>query len=160
VQPAPAAPELGGFVAGPKDAASDRLRFRLGHHRALDGLRGAAVFAVLAFHARLPGATGGFLGVDAFFVLSGFLITSLLYEEWQRTGGLSFRAFYARRALRLLPALLLVLIVLVAYAACLLGPGQRDRLYHEVFYTVFYVANWAQAFALVPPLGFLSHAWS
>src|SRR5678815_255989 len=78
-------------------------RYALGHRPALDGLRGVAILLVLLCHIpRLPFG-GGFIGVDLFFVLSGFLITSLLLEEWRKTGTVSLRAFYARRALRLFP---------------------------------------------------------
>jgi peptidoglycan/LPS O-acetylase OafA/YrhL len=89
---------------------------RLGHVPALDGMRGIAILLVLAFHADniLP---GGWLGVDLFFVLSGFLITALLFSEWDRRGEVSLGAFYRRRALRLLPALLFMLgVYLLAVA--------------------------------------------
>src|SRR5947209_1414105 len=94
--------------------------FRLGHRPWLDGLRGVACLLVLGLHclpARLP---GGFLGVDLFFVLSGFLITCLLLQEWEQTGGVSLPAFYARRALRLLPAVVTLLAVCTACAAAFL----------------------------------------
>jgi peptidoglycan/LPS O-acetylase OafA/YrhL len=81
---------------------------RLGHRPALDGLRGIAVLLVIAVHVRLLG--GGDIGVDVFFPLSGFLITALLYEEWERRGALSLRRFYARRARRLLPALTMLVV--------------------------------------------------
>lgn len=80
--------------------------FHLGYRPALDGLRGVAILAVMLGHSGL--LTGGWLGVDVFFTLSGFLITSLLLEEHARTGSIRFRTFYARRALRLLPALFLM----------------------------------------------------
>ena len=88
--------------------------FRLAHLPALDGLRGVAILTVMLFHATLnlaggPRPLGGFLGVDIFFVLSGFLITALLLQEWERTGAVNLKAFYARRALRLLPALFTLL---------------------------------------------------
>src|SRR5205085_9273048 len=83
---------------------------RFGYKPGLDGLRAVAVLSVMAFHFGASWAPGGFLGVDMFFVLSGYLITSLLVVEWDRTGTLHFTAFWARRARRLLPALLLVLI--------------------------------------------------
>jgi peptidoglycan/LPS O-acetylase OafA/YrhL len=89
---------------------------RLGHIPALDAIRGIAILLVLTVHVHhvLP---GGVLGVDLFFVLSGFLITSLLLSEWGRDGSVSLRAFYRRRALRLLPALVLMLgVVTVALA--------------------------------------------
>ena len=80
---------------------------RLGYRPALDGVRAAAILAVIGFHAT-KFVSGGFLGVDIFFVLSGFLITSLLVEEWETRGTISLSHFYLRRALRLLPALVVV----------------------------------------------------
>lgn len=70
---------------------------------ALDGIRGLAVLAVLAYHADLPWAKGGFLGVDAFFVLSGYLITALLLAEWHSSGSIDLVNFWVRRMRRLLP---------------------------------------------------------
>ena len=68
----------------------------------------------MAFHEGIPGALGGYLGVDIFFVLSGYLITTLLLVEWRRTGSIGLGGFWARRARRLLPALLLVLVGVAA----------------------------------------------
>ncbi|HLZ37365.1 MAG TPA: acyltransferase, partial [Mycobacteriales bacterium] len=117
-----------------------------GRLRALDGVRGLAVLAVLFFHAGMPWAHGGFLGVDTFFVLSGYLITVLLLREWRETGGVSLRRFWARRARRLLPALLLVLAALAAYAATL--PTEvRPRLRGDALATLGYVANWRFIFS-------------
>ena len=81
----------------------------LGYRPWLDGLRGVAILAVLAYHFDL--LPGGFLGVDMFFVLSGFLITTLLADEWRRFGSISLTRFYGRRALRLLPAFWALLVV-------------------------------------------------
>src|SRR5947209_6632238 len=97
------------------------MAFRLGHRASLDGLRGICVLLVLAHHAGLPFASGGFLGVDGFFVLSGFLITSLLVEEWHREGRISIRAFYVRRALRLFPALLVLLLFCALFTLFLMS---------------------------------------
>lgn len=92
-----------------------------GHVRArnpaLDGIRALAVVAIVFHHNGLSWARGMFLGVDAFFVLSGFLITTLLVGEWQRDGRIDLGAFWLRRAKRLLPAALLVLAAVGAYAA-------------------------------------------
>jgi peptidoglycan/LPS O-acetylase OafA/YrhL len=101
---------------------------RFAYHPALDGLRAFAVLAVLAYHLDAGWARGGFLGVDAFFVLSGFLITSLLVGEWAQRGVISFTGFWARRARRLLPALLLVLLAVAAYAMFEVPAEQLDRL--------------------------------
>src|SRR6266851_3132252 len=86
--------------------------WRIGYRPALDGLRGVCILAVLVFHAGVN-SWMGVIGVDTFFVLSGFLITGLLLEEWDENGGISIKRFYARRALRLLPALVVVLAALM-----------------------------------------------
>ena len=100
----------------------------LRHMPALDGLRALAVVAVLLFHGEVSWATGGYFGVDAFFVLSGFLITSLLLTEWPATTAASTsRAFWVRRARRLLPALLLVLLGVALYAALLVTPLELEQ---------------------------------
>ena len=88
----------------------------------LEGLRGVAVIAVLLFHLGSPWAAGGFVGVDAFFVLSGFLITGLIIREHERTGRISLPAFYARRVRRILPAALVTIVVTVGVAAFVLAP--------------------------------------
>src|ERR1700704_2360645 len=92
---------------------SENKRFT--YQPALDGLRAFAVLSVLAYHLDAGWARGGFLGVDTFFVLSGFLITSLLVGEWARHGTITFAGFWARRARRPPPALLLVLLALAAF---------------------------------------------
>ena len=96
-----------------------------GYLPALDGVRSFAVLAVVFFHARQQWFPGGYIGVDIFFVLSGFLITTILLEEREATGRVSVKSFYARRALRLLPALLLVCAVVTV--AFLLVPGVTRR---------------------------------
>src|SRR5258707_2534235 len=80
----------------------------------LDGLRAVAVIAVIAFHEQLSAFPGGFLGVDVFFVLSGYLITDLLVAQWNRHGHLTLRGFWARR---LLPALAVLLVSVTAATA-------------------------------------------
>src|SRR5690348_14773083 len=84
---------------------------------ALDGVRGLAVAFVVAFHLGLPWAVGGYLGVSVFFTLSGFLITSLLLTEYARTGRIEIKAFYLRRARRLLPAALVCIAGVTLLAA-------------------------------------------
>ncbi|GIU83423.1 MAG: membrane protein [Acidimicrobiales bacterium] len=114
---------------------------------ALDGLRGLSVAAVLAYHLGVAGHAslalrGGFLGVDAFFVLSGFLITSLLVVEWQSTGRISLKRFWARRARRLLPALAIVVLFVVGYAATFAGAAELFRIRSHGIATLLYFANW------------------
>ncbi len=136
----------------------------LAHMPALDGLRGVAVAAVLAFHTGHFG--GGFLGVDLFFVLSGFLITALLVQERRASGTIDLRRFWARRARRLLPALLVVLVAVLGYAAVLAVPGELAGIRDDVLATLGYVANWehvAGAGGDVSPFAVLSpleHTWS
>lgn len=88
----------------------------------IEGLRAVAVLLVLAYHARVPGVSGGYIGVDVFFVVSGFLITGLIVRELATTGTLDLGAFYARRARRLLPASLLVIAATVVASAVILPP--------------------------------------
>lgn len=109
----------------------------------IDGLRAIAVLAVLAYHADAAWLPGGFAGVDVFFVLSGYLITSLLAAEWQARGRIDFPAFYARRARRLLPALALVLVVVTVASAGLLGPmGSPFQAYVDsAMASTLFVAN-------------------
>ncbi|MGQ0823416.1 MAG: DUF459 domain-containing protein [Actinomycetota bacterium] len=133
---------------------------------ALDGLRAVAVVAVLLYHGEVSWAGGGYLGVDAFFVLSGFLITSLLYSEWHRTGTINLGAFWARRARRLLPAVLIVLAAVAVYAAVFAQPIELRQLRRDAFSALAYMNNWNQiasdqsyfeAFAAPSPL---RHMWS
>lgn len=129
---------------------------RLGHAPALDGLRGLAILLVVAVHSTgYP--RGGPLGVDLFFVLSGFLITTLLLEERADTGSISFRGFYARRARRLLPALV---VLLAAYLVIDAAKG-HDGL-KTVALAGLYFGNAVQAFSHVNPLEHsgLEHLWS
>src|SRR5688572_27966699 len=98
---------------------------RLGHRPALDGLRGVAILLVLAVNSSLPVFRGGFIGVDVFFVLSGFLITCLLIHEWNDMGSIHLKRFYVRRALRLLPALLVLLLAVGTYGALFQSRAMR-----------------------------------
>ena len=87
----------------------------MNHVPGLDGLRAVAVVVVVLFHADVAGVSGGFLGVSLFFTLSGFLITSLLVDEFHRTERVSLRRFYVRRVRRLLPAAYLCLLLVAAW---------------------------------------------
>ncbi|MBO0810120.1 MAG: acyltransferase, partial [Actinobacteria bacterium] len=131
----------------------------------LDGVRALAVLAVMAFHEGMRAAPGGFLGVDIFFVLSGFLITDLLVTRYDARGGLDLRKFWARRARRLLPALAAVLVVVTA-AVAVIEPAQLAALRPALGAAVTYSSNWYQAlhhqsyFAAFGPLPPLEHLWS
>jgi peptidoglycan/LPS O-acetylase OafA/YrhL len=113
---------------------------RLGYVPALNGLRGIAILGVLGVH--LFGLSGGFYGVDLFFVLSGFLITTLLLEEHDRTGLVSLRAFYIRRARRLLPALGAVLVLIAVVGPMFYSPG----LVASIVASGLYAANIVRGF--------------
>lgn len=134
----------------------------IGYIPALDGLRALAVTVVYIFHATKPLSTGGFIGVDIFFVISGFLITALLVKEWNKYAGINFKNFYIRRALRLLPALILLLIVyLIVTQTFLRGvvKGATEQAWGDVLIVLFYVSNWTRALGLGRP-NVLGHAWS
>ncbi|MBF6605092.1 MAG: acyltransferase [Chloroflexi bacterium] len=122
------------------DTTTDRFR------PDLEGLRAVAVLLVLLFHAGVPGFGGGYIGVDVFFVLSGFLITGLVARELERTGTVSLAAFYARRARRLLPAAALVIVVTVAAAAIFLPPLRVPDIAADGTAAALYVSNLRFAF--------------
>jgi peptidoglycan/LPS O-acetylase OafA/YrhL len=120
-----------------RDGGDSGSRFRPD----LEGLRAVAVLLVLAYHAHVPGVKGGYVGVDVFFVLSGFLITGLLVRELSGTGRVSFGAFYARRARRLLPAAALTLLVTAVLSAVLLPPLRLPSVSLDVAAAAGYVSN-------------------
>jgi peptidoglycan/LPS O-acetylase OafA/YrhL len=129
---------------------------RLGYRPELDGVRGVAIILVMLVHVNYW-PRGGFIGVDVFFTLSGFLITTLLLEEWQARRSVSLRKFYARRALRLFPAVIVLLVVYSVFSVVWGGPNLSTRL-AGVVYGLTYTSNWAQAFGLAFPeqeIGFL-----
>jgi len=145
---------LGGVDRGP----------RLAHRPALDGLRGAAVLSVLLYHTGV--LRGGWIGVDTFFVLSGYLITSLLVAEHDRTGGIALRAFWGRRARRLLPALFLLLAGVGLFAALVATAEARTVIRQDLWGALTYGSNWLdivrgsgywQTFTQPSPL---AHVWS
>jgi peptidoglycan/LPS O-acetylase OafA/YrhL len=115
---------------------------RLAYMPALDGVRAFAVVAVMLFHGGIPHMAGGFMGVDAFFVLSGFLITSLLIGEWGQTLTIKLGAFWARRARRLLPALLMMLLFVAFFASVIVSKGTYGALRLDALSTLLYVSNW------------------
>lgn len=141
VAPVPRAARL--HTSRAQDIARRQHR-RPGIH-ALDGLRAIAVALVLANHGGVPGVAGGFIGVDLFFVLSGFLITSLLLDEFGRTGRIDQAGFWIRRGRRLLPALLLMVAAVVAVRE-LFSPEAVAGLREDAVAAFFWVANWRSVF--------------
>ena len=107
----------------------------------LEGLRGVAILLVLLFHAGIPWAGGGFVGVDVFFVLSGFLITGLLLRERVRTGRIDLAAFYARRARRILPAAAVVLAATLGLSLLILGPVDLKRVAGDAVACALFAGN-------------------
>ena len=132
----------------------------------IEGLRAVAVLAVVLFHADMPGVGGGFVGVDVFFVISGFLITGLLFREVSTTGTVGLRGFYGARARRLLPASATVGVVTMIVAAVLLPPLQVPGIIKDGIASALYVGNYRFALqgveylaASTPPSPF-QHYWS
>lgn len=112
----------------------------------IEGLRGIAVLLVLLFHASIPGFNGGFVGVDIFFVISGYLITGMLFREYETTGKISLRNFYARRVRRLLPASALVLVVTLIASIIFLPPISLPSVAIDISAAALYVSNIVFAF--------------
>jgi peptidoglycan/LPS O-acetylase OafA/YrhL len=134
---------------------------RLGYRPALDGIRAMAILAVLGYHSgtRLK---GGFIGVDIFFVLSGFLITTLLFQEWATAHAIALGNFYGRRARRLLPALFLTVAGVGLIYAIDPSLNRGISFGRAALVVIFYAGNWVAAFADNPVqvLALLDHTWS
>ncbi|HYN33824.1 MAG TPA: acyltransferase family protein [Ilumatobacteraceae bacterium] len=136
----------------------------MGYQPSLDGLRALSVGVVLLYHAGFSWMHGGFFGVEVFFVVSGFLITSLLIDEHDRNDRIAFGKFWNRRARRLFPALYAVLLFVGVWAALAGTAEQQSQLRRDTVWSIFYVNNWGQILGDVPyfageaPL--LRHLWS
>lgn len=136
----------------------------MGYQPALDGLRAVSVIAVIFYHAGFSWMHGGFFGVEVFFVVSGFLITSLLLDERGSDGSNDLGQFWRRRARRLLPALFAVLVAVALWTALAGSAEQQSQLRRDLPWSVFYAGNWGQIvgdvpyYTGVPPL--LRHVWS
>lgn len=128
----------------------------LAYQPALDGLRALAVTAVVLTHVAPGSCPGGWVGVDLFFVLSGYLITRLLGAEVGRSGRIRYARFYLKRVLRLAPAF--VVLLLAAVAAALVSSDRLGNL-EAVAVAALYLMNWNAAFGWLPQ-GYLSHTWS
>lgn len=136
----------------------DPSRYPLGYNPGLDGLRGTATLCVLAAHLSPTWCPGAFLYMDMFFVMSAYLITSLLLKRWTKTGNVGFRAFYRRRVLRLFPANYAMILCFIVAAYLILDD---DFIWHviESATAATYVSNWTRAFEAPIP-GYLNHTWS
>jgi peptidoglycan/LPS O-acetylase OafA/YrhL len=132
----------------------------------IEGLRAVAVAAVVLFHAGVPGVGGGYIGVDVFFVISGFLITSLMLREVAITGGLSLLRFYGRRARRILPASSVVLVTVILAGYHWLGPLRGDEIASDGRWAALFASNFtfaAQSVDYLESQGApspLQHFWS
>ena len=124
-------------------------KYHLGYQPALDGLRAIAVLMVIGVHYEFPTFQYGYLGVDIFFVLSGFLITTILCQEWLRSKKISLKNFYVRRIARLYPALIVVIIVFFPFIP-----------YLYILSSLFYFTNWVMALHVIPIFGPMGHTWS
>jgi peptidoglycan/LPS O-acetylase OafA/YrhL len=144
----------------PQTPATPNPTFRLGYRPELDGVRGISILLVLGLHFTPRLIPGGYFGVEAFFVLSGFLITSLLLQEWERTRAISLKDFYFRRALRLGPALIVYLLLLGGYAFVFLSREHAREIYSGILLTLSYVSNWVIALKPTYPAGILTITWS
>ncbi len=133
---------------------SDHLPVARRHDAALDGVRGVAILAVIGLHFDLM--RGGFIGVDIFFVLSGFLITSILRNEIEKTGAIDYPVFFAKRLLRLVPALALCLIGVTLYAIL---TGRVATAIGPVLAASTYTMNYAYAYGVIGD-SFVGHTWS
>jgi peptidoglycan/LPS O-acetylase OafA/YrhL len=118
---------------------------RLKRRADIEGLRAVAILAVVAYHCGLP-VPGGYVGVDVFFVISGYLITSLLWKEVSEGGRLSFAAFYARRARRLLPSAVLVIVATLLVSVVVTSPLEATAIAKDAVACALYVGNYRFAF--------------
>ena len=131
-------------VAGARTRSGDAAP-EFSRRTCLDGLRGLAVLAVVLFHLDFDWMAGGYLGVDVFFVLSGFLITTLLIREWAKHGRIDLRRFWVRRARRLLPAMFVVLGAVALFALLVATPEQLGDIRRQGLASLVYLTNWARA---------------
>jgi peptidoglycan/LPS O-acetylase OafA/YrhL len=145
----------------PVEKSGPRLAYRPG----LDGLRAIAVAGVFLYHSRIDWLPGGFLGVDLFFVLSGYLITSLLLVEWEARNRIDLRRFWLRRARRLLPALVVVVLAALVLAA-IFARDDLARTRGDAVSSLLYYTNWHEIIAnhsyfnLMGRPSLLQHLWS
>jgi peptidoglycan/LPS O-acetylase OafA/YrhL len=152
-----------GALATAEPAPGDpapRSTFRLGNRPPLTGFRAFALTTVLVYHSNFHTWPGSWIAIQMFFVLSGFLITSMLAAEGNRNGRVSLKSFYARRAARLLPPLVLTIALILVYAAVVHVDEASTRVWGDSFAALFYFADYRQAFGHEPFFGYLAQTWS
>lgn len=157
LHPPPGSPRTSS-EASPTAGGGDRPPFRLGRRPGLDGLRGLAVLTVILFHAKFL-VRAADTGLTIFFVLSSFLITVLVLQEWRDTGGVGLGRFYARRALRILPALVLFVLAAGTYVQLTAAEATARTQWVSVLASLGMVANWVEALT-THPLLLVQHTWS
>ncbi len=150
----------GGTVPITSDGPTPPERFRLGNRPPLTGIRALALFTVLTYHSNFRTLPGTWVALQVFFVLSGFLITAMLAGEGQRNGRISLKGFYARRAVRLVPPLVLTIVLLAVYASFVHVSDASQRLWGDSAAAMFYYADYRQAFLHAPFFGYLAQTWS
>lgn len=136
------------------DGGGDCLKYSA----SLDGVRALAALLIVFYHAPLPYFTGGFFSVDIFFVLSGYLVTRLLCEEWQLTGRVCYWSFMRRRIRRLAPALLLMLLFYLMVAPLFFAEVPWLKHVQDAFWTALYVINYVASFGEL--ISVLGQVWS
>ena len=134
--------------------------FQLGNRPALDGLRGLSIIGVVGLHAHLFSNRSAFIGVEMFFVLSGFLITSILLQEWDSSNTYSLKRFYLRRVLRLIPALTLMLAIFVGYQWWFGPQASALDVTQDALRALLYFQNWKLALTPVFSPGLFGHTWT
>jgi len=142
-------------MTGQAHPGADNKRV-FGYEASLDGVRAIAVLLVMAQHLGYVHAGG--LGVDVFFVLSGYLITAILVSEFSAIGTISLKKFYARRALRILPAVVLLLLAINIFVSIFQTSRQASAVRWDSLAALFYIANWLRAFG--HDIGILGNLWS
>ncbi|WP_460542564.1 acyltransferase family protein, partial [Echinicola sediminis] len=133
---------------------------KLGYVPSLDGLRGLAIIFVLLTHANFQLGKNGIIGVDIFFVLSGFLITTLILEELNITNNFSYKAFYVRRFFRLVPALIFLLLIVSLYAFLFTSGEVTTSILEEIIASLFYFYNISWVWGFGGESTLLAHTWS
>jgi peptidoglycan/LPS O-acetylase OafA/YrhL len=159
VEVSPAGPGPTGEAAMPTDGAP-RVPFRLGNRPALTGIRAVGVSLVLIFHSNFQTLPGSWVALGVFFVLSGFLITTMLATEQQKNGSISLSRFYYRRGVRLLPPLVMTVALIALYALIVPVWNAPQRIWGDSAAALFYFADYRSAFGHEPFAGFMAQCWS